>query len=402
MDNSKNKQSTLSAAAAASRPPPSWRRHVALFRLVAVWFLFAMMGIQPLANILKTAFTLTPGQAEEEISSNRLANHLDRQLYAPPAEYNQPATQETTNALDFTAGLYGASSIQAEDATFVSTSSTAGKTSGHEATINQHAYNNSSDSSSNNTTFLPVVVQTTDIASIPPHVVNHYVVNMNGRAHLGRGEKIIVVGQPKSGTSSVTSFFTKQDRKTKFRACHFACAIPVDANGYGTYNNKTVGRYMGVCMAEAKQKKLPLIKTCGDYDMIGQMDFSKPTHCHLPQVTMLQELHEEHPDATFILNLRNVHHWSSSVTRWGGMGTRLSKCEMGPKNAKAVSLRTWYQEHTTRIRLFVAQHPTHALVEIDVESPDTGPRLAAIFGLDEQGWVSFAMCCARSMHYRVE
>jgi hypothetical protein len=36
--------------------------------------------------------------------------------------------------------------------------------------------------------------------SIPPHVVNHHVVNMNGRKQLGQGENILVVGQPKSGT----------------------------------------------------------------------------------------------------------------------------------------------------------------------------------------------------------
>jgi Sulfotransferase domain len=345
--------------------PTSWR-HGLLFRLVALWFILKV-GLQPLVNSFKTAYRLTA-------ADNDSHHHL---LAATTTNLDQPLSNVPPT------GEYSRPSNRIENSTLGSTSM-----------INrQHSYNSSGSSNSTNatTTFMPVVVQATDIASIPPDVVNHHVVNLNGRLRLGQGEKIIVVGMPKSGTSSVTKFFQKQQKQFFKRACHFGCAIPVDANGYGTYNNKTFGRYLGVCMAEAKEKKLPLIKTCGDYEVIGQMDFSKANKCYMPQITMLQELHDEHPDATFILNLRNVHHWTSSVSRWGGMHTRLSRfCgeNVGPKNAKGISLRTWYQEHTTRIRQFVADHPTHALVEIDVESPATGPRMASIFGLDEQGWVS--------------
>lgn len=358
----------------SSHSPPSWRH--TLIRVVYVCFIFAM-GLQPLANILQSAFSFTT------TTNNRLTN-LEHQLYAPPAEYIQPITAQETNTLTSTTGstVESSSSQAVVETAFDPTTTTTGKPGNENK--EQHSYN-SSTSSSNSSTFLPVVVQATGITSIPPHVINHHVVNMNGRKQLGQGEKILVVGLPKSGTSSITQFYRESKQ---FRSCHFACAIPVDANGYGTYNNRTTGRYMGVCMAEAKQKKLPLIKTCGDYQMIGQMDFPTSKVCYLPQITMLNELHEEHPDATFILNLRNADRWSDSVNRWKGLGTRLSYCEMGPINAKGISLRKWYHEHTLRIRQFVTDHPSHALVEIDIESSDTGKRMANLFGLDEKFWVS--------------
>jgi hypothetical protein len=243
---------------------------------------------------------------------------------------------------------------------------------------------------------LPIVYESNNITTLPPHVVNHYIVNMNGRKLLGQGEKIILVGMPKSGTTTVGAFFEESKR---YRVCDFICPLPVvnlssmgNRTGGGNTNNRNKLRrqYIGQCMASAKRQNLPLIKTCGDYDMYAQLDYPMTHHdrCHLPQITMLQDFHNEHPHATFILNLRNASHWSSSVHRWRGLGNRLSKCPLGPNSKSPISLRQWYYLHVQRIRRFVAMHPSHALVEIDVEHEDTGKRMAAIFGIQETCWVS--------------
>jgi Sulfotransferase domain len=99
-------------------------------------------------------------------------------------------------------------------------------------------------------------------------------------------------------------------------------------------------------MAKAKANNRPLIKTCGDFDVYGQLDYPPPVNqfpknkvCHLPQITMLNELHDEHPDATFILNFRNISHWTRSVARWRGLPKRLAACQSGPADDSDYSLQ---------------------------------------------------------------
>jgi Sulfotransferase domain len=254
----------------------------------------------------------------------------------------------------------------------------------------------SSHTSATPSSTLPIVFESINITTLPPHVINHHIVNMNGRNRLGRGEKIILVGMPKSGTTTVGAFFKQSKR---YSVCDFTCPLPVvnDPSSGNQTDGKTNDRKkfkrqsIGLCMASAKRLKLPLIKTCGDYDMYGQLDYPMPQNnrCQLPQITLLQDFHKEHPDATFILNLRNVSHWASSVRRWTDLRKRLPKCAFGPDNESPRSLKKWYYLHVQRIRHFVAMHPSHALVEIDVEHEDTGGRMAAIFGIKETYWVSF-------------
>lgn len=243
---------------------------------------------------------------------------------------------------------------------------------------------------STNSSTLPIVYENIKITSLPPHVVNHHIVNMNGRQQLGQGEKIILVGMPKSGTTTVSSFFRESNR---YSVCDFQCPLPDDTAIMGNQTNTNTNyrrQYIGKCMARAKAQNLPLIKTCGDYAMYGQLDYPMPQNkkCQLPQITLLQDFHTEHPDATFILNLRNASHWTSSVHRWRGMHRRLPQCALGPGDSSHISLRQWYYLHVQRIRQFVTLHPTHALVEIDVEHEDTGKRMEAIFGINETCWVS--------------
>ena len=68
---------------------------------------------------------------------------------------------------------------------------------------------------------------------------------------------------------------------------------------------------------------------------------------------------------------------------------RLIRCKDGPRNGKVVTLQQWYYDHVARVRQFVADHPSHALVEIDIENnKDTGVRMAQIFDGDLSFWVS--------------
>lgn len=68
---------------------------------------------------------------------------------------------------------------------------------------------------------------------------------------------------------------------------------------------------------------------------------------------MLQSLHDKHPDATFILHLRNASRWSRFLDRWSSMNMRCQKM-------KGAVLQKWYDKQVARVRQFVSDHPSHA------------------------------------------
>ena len=55
-------------------------------------------------------------------------------------------------------------------------------------------------------------------------------------------------------------------------------------------------------------------------------------------------------------------------------------------NDTDVAMKEWYCNHIQRIRNFARQHPSHALVEVNVQDPATAARLATLFGTDEKHW----------------
>jgi hypothetical protein len=127
--------------------------------------------------------------------------------------------------------------------------------------------------------------------------VNDQVLNMGNRTRLGTGEKILLVGLSKAGTTSVGGFF----EKAGYNTCDFRCGPKVS----------NVSRTIGRCMWQAQQERKPLIASCGgeEIEMYAQMDtigWPRKNFCFFPQIDALKELHSEHPDATLILNMRQV------------------------------------------------------------------------------------------------
>ena len=181
---------------------------------------------------------------------------------------------------------------------------------------------------------------------------------------------VLVVGMPKTGTSTVHAFFNKSG----YRSSHFKC---------GKY-------FCGLCFKVAVKNSKPPLRSCGDFEVYAQMDIENWNQCHFPQITNLDQLHEEAPNATFVLTKRNMTHWVTSVQNWGGggrtMAQRLAKCKAGPKSSSSTDLVEWHEAHMERIRAFVTEHPTHTLVEIDIEDPKTGSKMAHLFGSNPKNW----------------
>lgn len=176
---------------------------------------------------------------------------------------------------------------------------------------------------------------------------------------------ILLVGLPKTGTSTIHSFFARSG----YQSSHFRCANEL---------------YCGLCIKAAVHQGKPPLKTCGDYEVWAQMDVENLGQCHFPQIHNLEILHEEAPNATFVLSHRNMTRWFRSVKHWAGnmrsMAARLQKCEGGPKTKQAEDLIQWHLEHIQRIRDFVKSHPSHKLIEINIEDPNAGEIMSAHFG----------------------
>jgi hypothetical protein len=112
-------------------------------------------------------------------------------------------------------------------------------------------------------------------------------------------------------------------------------------------------------------------------------------------IDALDEIHRDVPNATFILGMRDFDHWFDSISNWSTrpLRNRLLKCKLRdlPNDAKTVegiteNFKMFFCSHVERIRKFVTDHPSHTLVEVDIESPKAGLMMSNLFGIDESCW----------------
>lgn len=238
---------------------------------------------------------------------------------------------------------------------------------------------------------------------------------------------IINVGFPKAGTSTIFSFF----HCNGLRAQHWLCCDPQDHPGR-TEKEMLMSR----CMIENMIADRPLFEECGNYDVYTEIngprsfvDFDGRTlledgsllpsnqstvgqqRLFFPQHYLLDKIHQQYPDATFILNQRPVDDWVKSVVKWNNLGLEivnefyfqnsthqiivpegtLSSSSRRPYNINTIGLflKTVYEYHTQFIRDWVKVHPSHALVEVDITDAGAGRILANAFGLKEECWGHF-------------
>jgi len=116
--------------------------------------------------------------------------------------------------------------------------------------------------------------------------------------------KIILLGMPKSGTSSFQELFTKL--------------------GYKSYHWTKGNQSIGKMIENNKKNKKPLLCDFLDSDVITQMDVCvSKDKCYWPQIVDYEQIINENPNAIFILNKRNPEELLSSFKRWGNLDKRL-------------------------------------------------------------------------------
>lgn len=228
-----------------------------------------------------------------------------------------------------------------------------------------------------------------------PNIVSHTVLQ-NGQSDrlilqniLKLPKPIIVVGLPKSGTTSIYKFFQCAGISTSHYCCSPGAKDHPPCHPEDTPRAEIESHKCGVCIRRNVYFGNPPLDGCGDtYDVFAQIDAEIGRELYMPQVKALDQFHLHYPNATFVLNLRDVSSWEKSVRKWFGLAHRMQEThlpEFGYPRGK-MALQEFYVNHTKRIRDFSKKYPSHTLVEVNIDDENAGEKMANAFGLESSCW----------------
>ena len=239
---------------------------------------------------------------------------------------------------------------------------------------------------------------------------------------------IINMGMPNSGSSSLYAYFNCIGlNTTHLEVNNFQLHTNNDTKSKKNKIRKANNEFEGICMRDANQIGLPPITTCSPHTQaLMQLDVEFPlgyvggkylqslipTHrmrdeCYFPQLSLLEEIHLDVPHSTFIINFRPIKDWLNSVTGWGDMLPRFQHCSLpnlpygvpnianttnAPNNNNDDTsdnknenendveqiMMQFFCSHVIHLRNFVKQHPTHALIELDLYDTNTSSTVLNI------------------------
>ena len=161
---------------------------------------------------------------------------------------------------------------------------------------------------------------------------------------------IILVGFPKSGTSSFQKLFTEL--------------------GYNCYHWVKHSEYIGIIIYKNKQMNKPLLNGFLKNDVITQMDVCiDNNNAYWPQITDYEQLYNENPDSIFILNKRDPAKILSSFKRWNKLHERLIR--YNPEllnNITDESFIDFVIKHYINIETFFSKFPNSKFISFDIEN----------------------------------
>ncbi|CAB9514521.1 expressed unknown protein [Seminavis robusta] len=95
--------------------------------------------------------------------------------------------------------------------------------------------------------------------------------------------------------------------------------------------------------------------------------------------TVLQDIHNQFPNATWILNTRDELSWLHSVND----NPLLLKNANKKDDAEKIAL---FRRQTQRVKEFVGQHPSHHLVPVQTDGFEAGQIMENAFGIPKECW----------------
>lgn len=198
------------------------------------------------------------------------------------------------------------------------------------------------------------------------------------------------LGMPKCGTLSQHDFFSCAG----YRSAHYFLNNKKESYKIGNI-------FIGTCMRDVANLGLPVLSTCvPNLDAVTQIDancnfgrdcefgqFHVSSHklrddCFFPQLSLLEEIHEEDPNATFLLPFRPFEDWVNSLDNWNGGLDNMSRCNLPnlprgipdldkPRTDQIKVMGQFLCSHVVHVRNFVKAHPSHALIEYDLYDTET-------------------------------
>ena len=172
---------------------------------------------------------------------------------------------------------------------------------------------------------------------------------------------IILLGLPKSGTSSFQELFLNL--------------------GYNSYHWKKGNKYIGKMIENNKKNKKPLLCDFLDTDVITQMDICiNKNNCYWPQIVDYKQIINENPDAIFILNKRNPEALLSSFKRWKGAYSKNLLKRLFTYNSEIISNKTdkgfieFVNKFYLEIELYFKENPNLKFITYDIND-DTVEKL---------------------------
>ena len=173
---------------------------------------------------------------------------------------------------------------------------------------------------------------------------------------------IFLMSLPKSGTSSVHSFF----RCGKMKSSH----------GYAKLVPKKIVR-VGPRWAKNVATGRPLLEglETGNYTVWTDEGIPDPNEfakCFYPSFDALDNIAQFYPYATIMMVVREKRSWLASAKKWdnGRLLKRMKKnCKDFPnKGATDDDWLSFYDNHTAHVRRFSEHHPTLTYLELPLES----------------------------------
>lgn len=188
--------------------------------------------------------------------------------------------------------------------------------------------------------------------------------------------KLMVIGFPKSGTTSITNALESSGLK----AAHW---------------QDEKRRFVGALIYKAVLAGLDPFEHLKGYDAVTQADVCLPAHnlSLWPNLdfAVLRAVRRAHPQCLFILNTRRPEAICDSIASWPYMQKRFEMSNIPglPRGAggKRHQLMAWIENHYDACRNYFADDPY--FVEIDIEAADAPDRLGKALGIPIVGWGDF-------------
>ncbi|KAL3915635.1 MAG: hypothetical protein SGILL_005556 [Bacillariaceae sp.] len=196
---------------------------------------------------------------------------------------------------------------------------------------------------------------------------------------------VIVMGMMKAGTTSIYGYFKCGLEPGSAQLSHYDCKTGHNENGFGMSCGKRMRRNL------TKYGK-PAFDEMDHFTLYAELDAQEGNGgMTLPQWSYLEQMYDNFPKATWILNLRDPQSWLSSVDRWEDLRQRFIDNPFEPtlprgKGQDDIDMIAFYLEQAERIRSFCKAHPSITLVELKIDTATAGQVMEDAFGISRDCW----------------